>query len=61
MPALIPGKRRRDETIDAYLNRLSSGAARGGPFVTRELARALVDTNQRLEALTARLQALEDR
>lgn len=47
--------------IALYLNRLSSGAARGGPFVTRELARALVDTDQRLEALTARLQALEDR
>jgi len=58
---LIPGKRRRDETIDAYLNRLSTGGLRGGPLVTRELARAVIDANQRLEALMARLQALEDR
>jgi len=62
MPALIPGKRRHEESIEVYLLRITkAGTARGGPYISHELALALLDTRRQVEELSARMRELEDR
>lgn len=57
--ALVPGKRREDESLDTYLQRVSYGTLRGGAFIVRELGRGLLTTSRRVDELEQRIRRLE--
>ena len=54
---LLPGRRAAHESGRDYLMRLAAGPARGGPLVSRELARQVLELTDRVEALERRLYA----